>query len=188
MLVFLCCCLPSKSVNHADPAISKWAASPAGHTSYQHLKEGLCNAESPQRTVLRLLALLSFQKLHPACPICIQEESARLRDCYLLDFRHHLDGGSLANRNSLRQMAHALWRLVGGQCCNRISLLFQRIEEELPKQPQDIGADMYWWYRITWIRDHRDAWTMTAATRMHKTGGEVTVSRDTSQEDLLPLR
>jgi hypothetical protein len=120
--------------------------------------------------MLRLLALLSFQRLHTACPLCIEEQSWWLRDCHLLDFRHHLDGGTLASRDSLRQMAHSLWRLVGGECCARISLLFHRIEEELPKKPLDIFADFYWWYKIMWSCDDRDAWTMTFATRMQRIG------------------
>lgn len=184
MLIFLCCCLLSKSSDPVDPAISEWAASRKGHTSYQDLKEGLLKEESPQRTMLRLLALLSFQRLHPSCTLFVEEQSWWLRGCHLFDYGHHLDGGMLASRDSLRQMAHSLWHVVGGECCSRTSLFFHRIEGELPKQPLDIFADIYWCYKIKLSRDHWDAWTRTFATKMQRNGGEVTVSREASQRDV----
>lgn len=158
MVVFLCCCLLSKPV---DAAIRDWAASPEGHSSYTHLKEQLYDQESGERTILTLLALLSFQMLHPCCPSCIDEKQGLVNVCHFWSFSVHLDGGKLASRDTLRQMARSLWVLVSGGCCSRTSHFFDMIDAGPPKHLLDALSDSYWWHKIMKKCDHRDAWTST---------------------------
>jgi hypothetical protein len=114
--------------------------------------------------MLSLLALISFQALYPDCPSYISEEPESLESGHLLDFRQYLDGGKLASSNSLRQMAHCLWSIVGDSCSPRVALFFNRVEAELPEQSSDIRADIYWSCRIEWSYDHSLSWTRAWAS------------------------
>lgn len=156
MLIFLCCCLVSRPV---DPGIREWAASPESHSSYTNLKEGLCNQESPGRTILRLLALLSFQVLHPDCPSCINEHPGLVN--HLSSFGQHLVGGKLASRDTLTKMAHSLWKLIARDCCPTTRHFFNVVEARLPNDDLDVLLDCYWWYRIMGNCNHPTAHVLT---------------------------
>lgn len=156
MLVFLCSCLPLKTI---DAAIHEWAESPEGSDFYQQTMLGFLRYELKERACLRVLALLSFERLLPPCP---DGTLGPIFGCYLEDFDRHLDGEFLDNREAiLERMAHSLRRVVGEECCPRIRQIFDMVGTEGPLHSLDGVSDVYWVYKVNWGLSHIAAWNMT---------------------------
>lgn len=111
--------------------------------------------ESIQQTSLRLLALLSFQRLLPSLS---NETSDPVNNCYLDDFCRLLAGETLTNtRVLLERMALSLRRQLGRRRSLGIYQLFD-IFEELPLHVLDGFSDTYLGYRLKLQLNHSVAW------------------------------
>lgn len=155
MLIFLC----SYALLHTvEAAICDWASSSQGSAFYQQTLQGFREKETMQQTSLRVLALLSFERILRSRT---DETSGPLHGCYLDDFRRHLDGETLRNRRVLlEKMALSLKRVLCERVSAAISRFFDMVGAERALHPLDGTSDRYWEYRIYREQGHEDAWQM----------------------------
>ncbi|KAH8194311.1 hypothetical protein TruAng_011519 [Truncatella angustata] len=158
MLVVLYFCSLSDTV---DPAISEWVNS-SECTSFYHRTIGGCqNKEAFGQMCLRILALLSFQKML-SCRIHTTSEPTH--SSYLYDFCKLLDSETLNNTQTvMERMALSLKRRMDKENSEGIRDLFRAVTE-VPLHICDGQSDEYWTCRLEWESNHLDALHATMAS------------------------
>ena len=155
LLLFLCSCSLLPTV---DAPLSEWAASFEGLAFSQQALKGFNEGETIHQTVLRVLALLSFENLLPPCS---RETTEPVHGCYLHDFVSLLAGGTFHNRRALfRHMACSLRRTIGGNSYPGFGRLFAMIGPDDPLHPLDGLSDQYWVSKIGQALDCERAWSV----------------------------
>ncbi|KAH6658633.1 hypothetical protein BKA67DRAFT_674717 [Truncatella angustata] len=158
MLVVLCFCSLSDTV---DPAISEWVNSSEGTKFYHRTIGGCQNKEAFGQMCLRILALLSFQKML-SCRIHTTSEPTH--SSYLYDFCKLLDGETLNNTQTvMERMALSLKRRMDKENSDGIRDLFRAVTE-VPLHICDGQSDEYWTCRLEWESYHQDALHATMAS------------------------
>lgn len=152
MLILLC----YYALSPADAAVRRWVNSPRGISFYWQTVKDLKGQATMEQISLRVLALLSFERL---CRFRPTEDLGPAFSCYLNDFCRLLQGERFSNsRTVLERMALSLERV--GEWCHPNIYHFFVMARKGEILPLDTVSDNYWAWRTLQQLDHTDACQM----------------------------